>query len=201
MLEAHLHQLRERVQPGDAVVHLEQRLAARLEHPAHLVHERLRIGRVLHDAVREHVVEGVAGKRQLFAVGDAQVAGQSLLLEVGLRQRDGRRREIDAGADGAALGEARQVDRGTAPDLEHRLAAIAVEIDQPQQVMQLFEVILVQILEEPARPDRVRRDFEIVDVLFPVRADFVDGRHAGYYIVSCLCPRPCRPPCAGIFTT
>jgi hypothetical protein len=29
-------------------------------------------------------------------------------------------------------------------------------------------------------------DFEIVDVFFPVLPDFVDLRHAGYYIVSCL---------------
>jgi hypothetical protein len=27
-------------------------------------------------------------------------------------------------------------------------------------------------------------DLEVVDMLVPVRADFVDGRHAGYYSVS-----------------
>jgi hypothetical protein len=34
----------------------------------------------------------------------------------------------------------------------------------------------------------VARDLEIVYVLFPVPAHFVDGRHAGYYIVSCPGP-------------
>ena len=56
--------------------------------------------------------------------------------------------------------------------------AIAVEVDEPQQVMQLLEVILVEIVEEPARPDRMPRDLEIVNVMLPVGADLVDGGHA-----------------------
>ena len=46
-------------------------------------------------------------------------------------------------------------------------------------MMQLLEVILIEIVEEPARSDRMLRDLEIVDVPFPVRANFVDRRHAG----------------------
>ncbi|MGC4081329.1 MAG: hypothetical protein QM736_04245 [Vicinamibacterales bacterium] len=92
---------------------------------------------------------------------------QPLLLEVGACERDGRLREVDAGADGASLGEACEIDGGTASDFEDRLAAIPIEVDQPQQVVQLLEVIVVEIVEEATRPDRVTGDFEIVNVLFP----------------------------------
>ena len=43
--------------------------------------------------------------------------------------------------------------------------------------MQFLEVVLIEILEESARPDGVRGDLEIVDVSFPVRPDVVDGGH------------------------
>ncbi len=64
------------------------------------------------------------------------------------------------------------------PTSSTALPAVAVEVDQPQQMMQLLEVILIEIVEEPARADRMPGDLEIVDVPFPVGADFVDGRHA-----------------------
>ena len=79
----------------------------------------------------------------------------------------------------AAAGEPREVHAGAAADLEHRAAAIAVEVDEPQQMVQLFEVVLIEIVEEPARADRMLRDLEIVDVPLPVLADLVDRRHAG----------------------
>ena len=184
VLEADLHQLRQRVQPRNAVVDLEHRLAARLQDAVALVDEALRVGGVLHDAVREDEIEGVVGKRKRLAVGDAQVGIEPLLLEVCLRQVDGRCGEIDAGAHGAALREPREIDGRAAADLEDRLAAVSIEVDETQQVMELLEVILIEIVEEPARPHRMAGDFEIVDMLFPVPANFVDGRHAGYYIVS-----------------
>ena len=96
---------------------------------------------------------------------------QPLLREVLPRQRDRRRRQVDAGDDGAALGEPDEIGAGAAADVEHAAAAIPVEVDQPQQVVQLLEVVLVEIGEEPRRPDRVRRDLEIVNVLVPVVAD------------------------------
>ena len=70
---------------------------------------------------------------------------------------------------GAALGEPREVDAGAAADFENRSAAIAVEVDEPEQVMELFEMILVEIVEKAARADRMPRDLEIVNVLVPVR--------------------------------
>ena len=88
----------------------------------------------------------------MLAVGFAQVRLEPLLREVLSGQRDRRRREIDAADDGAALREAGEIGAGAAADVEHTLAAIAVEVDEPQQVMQLLEVILVEIGEE-ARGD------------------------------------------------
>ena len=118
----------------------------------------------------------MSSKRQGFAVGDAKVAGQPLLFEIGARQVDGRRREIDADHAGAALGEPRQIDAGAAADFEHAASAIAVEVDQAQQVVQLLEMVLVEVVEEPARADRMRRDLQVVDVLVPVLADAIDRR-------------------------
>ena len=46
-------------------------------------------------------------------------AAQSLLREIGPGQRNRRRRHIDPGDVGAALGEARQIDACPASDFEH----------------------------------------------------------------------------------
>ena len=46
-------------------------------------------------------------------------------------------------------------------------------------MMELLEMILIEIVEEPARADRMPGDFEIVDVPFPVVANLVDCRHGG----------------------
>ncbi len=51
-------------------------------------------------------------------------------------------------------------------------------------MMQLLEMILIQIVEEAAGPDRMTRDLEIVDMPVPVRADFVESRHAGHNIAG-----------------
>ncbi len=82
---------------------------------------------------------------------------------------------------GAAFREARQVDTGSAADFENRFASVAVKRDEPEQVMELFEMILVEIVEEAARSDRLAADLEVVNVLVPVRADLVDGGHASNY--------------------
>ena len=96
------------------------------------------------------------------------------------RCRPNRRRFARRQAVQPAL---RQVDAGAAADLQHLLSAHPLERHEAQQVMQLFEVILIEIVKESTRPDRVRRDLEIVNVLFPVAADVVDGGHAAplYY--------------------
>ena len=95
-----------------------------------------------------------SGNGRLLAVGDLELAAEALLLEIGARQVDRRRGEVDAGDVGAALREPRQIDAGAAADLENRSAAVAVEVDEPQQMVELFEMILIEIVEEPARADR-----------------------------------------------
>jgi len=45
-------------------------------------------------------------------------------------------------------------------------------------------MVLIEIVEEPARADRMPRDLEIVDVLFPVLADCLGRGHAGHYIMA-----------------
>ena len=129
--------------------------------------------------MRVDEVERVVGERQPFAVGDPEVALEPLLLEVGPRERDRRLGEVDAGDQRAAAGEPREVHAGAAAHFENPASAISVEVDEAQQVMELLEVILIEIVEEPARPDRMLRDLEIVDVPLPVRANVVDRRHAG----------------------
>ena len=176
VLEADLHDLGERVQPRHAVVDLEDCLAAGLQHAPALLDQPLRVGRVLNDAMGEHEIERIVFKRQGFAVGDAKVSGQPLLFEIGARQVDGRGREIDADDAGASLREASQVHAGAAAHLEHPASAIAVEVHQAQQVVQLLEMVLVEVVEESARADRMRRDLEVVDVLVPVFADAIDRR-------------------------
>lgn len=150
VLETDLHQFRQGIQPRNAVVDLEDGLATGLQHAPYFIGQPLWIGGVLHDAVREDHVEAVVRERQRLTIRNAQVGGQPLLLEVGARQIDGGRREIDTRADSAALRKKRQVDTGAAADVEYGLAARAVEVDQPEQVMQLLEVILVEIVEESA---------------------------------------------------
>src|SRR5690349_5680786 len=69
MLERHLRQLRQRIQPRYPVIDLKNCLAARLEHPATLVDETPIVRRVLHDAVGVDEIERVVRKRKLLAVG------------------------------------------------------------------------------------------------------------------------------------
>ena len=108
------------------------------------------VGRVLHDAVCENEIERAVGVRQMLSVGFAQVRFEALLREVLSGQRDRRRRDIDATDERAALREANEIGAGAAADVEHTLAAIAVEVHETQEVVQLLEVILVEIGEEGA---------------------------------------------------
>ena len=96
---------------------------------------------------------------------------------------------------GAAFGEPREIDAGAAADFEHRSAAIAVEVDEPQQVMELFEVILIEIVEEPARADRMPRDLEIVDVPVPStsRTSSIVATRIHYTIAGDSMPRLHEP--------
>ena len=107
----------------------------------------------------------------MLAVRFAELALEPLLLEVLARQLDRRRGEVDARDDRAAARKARQVGAGAAAHFEHPFAAPSVEVDQPQEVMQFFEVILIEIAEESRRSHRMRGDLEIVNVVIPVVAD------------------------------
>src|SRR6476620_6825994 len=100
------------------------------------------------------------------------------MREVGFRQFNRRVRDVYPRHGRAALREPGEIYCGPATDLEYRFAAISVEIDEPQQMVQLFEVILIEICKELARSNRMAGDREIVDVPLPVGAHFVDGRHA-----------------------
>src|SRR5215218_1591823 len=170
VLEIDFHQLRERVQPGDAVVDLEERATARTQHAAALRHEPYVIGGVLHDAVREHVVERGVAEREIFAVRDCEARGKLLTGEVLRGQPDSRARRINARGLRSAAREVHQVDAGAAPDVEHAACRRASEFHQARQVVQLLEVILIKIGEEAGRPDGVPRDGQIVDVRVPVPA-------------------------------
>ena len=127
-----------------------------LEHAPALLHERAIPAGVLHDAVGIHEVERLVGERQLLAVGLAQIRGQPLLPEVLSRERDRGRREIDARHVGAPFGEPDEVRPGAAADFEDALSTVAIEVDQPRQVVQLFEMVLIEIGEETRRAHRMR---------------------------------------------
>ena len=53
-------------------------------------------------------------------------------------------------------------------------------------MVQLLEMILVKIVEEAARTDRMLGDLQIVDMLVPVLAHRLDSRHQAHY--SCRIP-------------
>jgi hypothetical protein len=171
MLQRHLHQLRQRIQPRDAVIHLKHGLAAGLQDPPALVDELLRVRRVLHNAVGIYQIERLVGKWKPFSVCFAKIRLQPLLFEILLRQRDCRRREIDARDGRTTAGEPRQIRARAATHLQNLTARIAVEGDETKQVVKFFEMILIEIGEESWCPDRMFGDFQIVDVTIPVFAN------------------------------
>jgi hypothetical protein len=169
VLEVHLHQRRQRVQPRDPVVALEDGFPARCEHAVDLADETRPVGGVLRDAVREDVIELAVAKRQVLAVGDQQLAAKTAVGEIRARERDRALRDIDAGDPGASPGEPHEIDARAAADVEHTPPRQIVEGDEAQQVMQLVEVVLVEVVEEPGRAGRMPRDREIVNMVVPVR--------------------------------
>ncbi|MCK7529395.1 MAG: hypothetical protein MZV64_73530 [Ignavibacteriales bacterium] len=96
VLEPDLHDAGQRVEPGDAVVDLEEGRAARLEHPPALLDQRPVAGRVLHDAVGEDEVERVVVERQALAVADAERRRERLVPQVLPGEGDGRVGDVDA---------------------------------------------------------------------------------------------------------
>ena len=146
--------------------------AVRPQHPTSLGDDCRGIGGVLQHPMAVDDVEGRLVEWQGCAVGDAQILGlQPVQLEVLPGQVDGRLRQVDAGDARPAPGEPREVGADAAADLEHALAGKAVEVDQPRQVVQLVEAVVVEIVEELARAHRVGGHLEIVDARVPVGGD------------------------------
>jgi hypothetical protein len=86
------------------------------------------------------------------------------MREILPREANRRIRQVHSSHASAAACEADQIDARAAAHFQHLAAREAIERDERQQVVELVEVILVEVLEEAGRPDRVRRDREIVDV-------------------------------------
>ena len=128
----------------------------------------------------------------MLAVGDLEPAAKPLLLEVGAGQLDGGWGEIDAGDLGTAFRKPGEVDPSAAADFKNRSAAIAVKVHEPEQVMQLFEMILVQIVEEAARADGMPRNLQVVNVPVPVLTDLRRRRHVSNYTATALSYQPGR---------
>ena len=122
-------------------------------------------------------IERLVCKRQALGIGHFEPAREPLLRKVCSGERDRRLGEIDTGHLGAAPGKPREIHAGAAADLEHRAAAPAAKIDEPKQVVKLLEMILIEVVEEAARSDRMPGDLEVVDVPFPVFAHLFDSSH------------------------
>src|SRR5919197_47548 len=123
----------------------------------------------------------------MLAIRLSEISLQALLRKVLARQFDRRGCDVDAGNQRTALREADEVRPSSTTDFENPLAAIAVKRDKAWQMMQLFEVILIEVGEEARRAQRVRGDFEVVNVPVPVVLNVgIGGRtgtwHGGYYI-------------------
>src|SRR5438552_13156163 len=181
VLEADLHELRQRVEPRNPVINLKNRLAAGLQDAAALFDQPAWIARVLDNPVGVYQVKAVVGKRQVFAVGHLEGTGEPLLLEIRPGQLNRRGCQVDAGDRCAAARETREVDARAAADLQNRSAPIAVKSDEPEQVMQLLEVVLIEVVEKPAGANRMPGDFEIVNVAVPVVANRCRVCHARDY--------------------
>src|SRR5262249_56579749 len=108
------------------------------------------------------------GDGKMLAGGSREGAGEPLLREIRPGELDRRAGDVHAGHAGAAPGEAGEVDAGAAADLQNRFAPIAVKSDEPQQVVELLEMVFVEVVEEAAGADGMTGDLEVVNVLIPV---------------------------------
>jgi hypothetical protein len=132
---------------------------------------------VLHNSVRENEIEAIIGKRQVLAVGHLEMAVKPLLGEVGASQIDCRRGDVGAGHVGSAPRKPRKVHARSTADVQNRTATVAVKVHEPEQMVQLLEMVLVEIVEEFARPRRVPGNLEIMDMRVPVGPDVLDTHH------------------------
>ena len=110
-------------------------------------------------------------------IGDLEAPREPSLGEVGPGEGDSRFREIDAAHLGAASRKPHEVHAGAAADFEHRTAGPAVEVHEPQQMVKLLEMVLIEVVEKATRADRMLRDLEIVNMPFPVFTHLLDADH------------------------
>ena len=115
----------------------------------HLLHQASPIAGVLRDAMREHVVEVPGRKRQRLAVGDQQVGVKVAMSDVLARQRNRRVCNVDAGHARAAARKPHEIHSRPTAEVEHVFARQPVKWHQAKQVVELVEVVLVEIVEEP----------------------------------------------------
>jgi hypothetical protein len=171
VLEVHLHQLRQGVEPGHAVVDLEHGLPTGLQDSPDFLRQLPAVPCVLDDAVSED--ESRSGCRETAGARRRPPAAvpAALVREILPGKANGRLRHVHSRDASAATGEAHEIDARSTAHLQNVAAPEPVERDERQQMMELLEVILVEVLEEAGRPDRVRRDREIVDMGVPVGPD------------------------------
>ena len=135
---------------------------------------------VLDDAVGVYQVEDVVRERQLLAVGHLEATVQVLLGEVGAGQLDSSRGNIDAGDVGPSAGKTGEVDPWAAADVENRTPAVAVKIHEPEQVVQLLEMVRVQIGEKPFGTGRMTGNLHVMNMAVPIVANILDHHIAHY---------------------
>src|SRR6187397_747658 len=110
VLEIHLHQLRQGVEPRHAVVDLEHGLPAWLQDSPDFLRKLPAVPGVLDDPMCEDEVEVVVGKRQALAVGHQQPCRQALVREILPRKVNRRLRHVHSRHASAAAGEAHEID-------------------------------------------------------------------------------------------
>ena len=156
------------------------------QHPPNLLHHLAVVAGVLHDPMRKDEIKRLVWKRECFPVGNLKACGEPLLLEILPRQVDGTLGDIDPGCSGTGPGKPDNLHARPAAHIEHVLSFPLVEVNQIEQVVEFFEVVLVEIGKKPGRSRGVLRDLEIVDVGIPIGADAIV--HAGLTIEH-VCPR------------
>ena len=131
---------------------------------------------VLQDTVRVRHVEVRVFERERLAVAlpEVSLAAQTVQLEIGPGQRDRLWCEVNPGDVGPAPGESHEVGSYATAHFQKPLAAKPIKIDQPRQVVQLVETIVIEVVKEPERPDWLVGHLQVVNTLVPVVGDGFD---------------------------
>ena len=171
MLEIHLHDHRQGIQPRQSVVGLKNGLPARSQHATALLHQASAVCCVLDDSVSVDQVERPFRKRQSLPVSDQKVGVQRPLSKVRLGEPDGRIGNVDTRDPSIVLRKPNQVGSCPAPDFQDPPTRVLGKRNQAQEMMQLVEMVLVEIRKKGRRTDRMFRDFQVVNSNVPVCAN------------------------------